>query len=254
MAYEVTKTIAGRAYRYQVERITDPVTGRRRSRWSYLGRVAGPLAAARAASPRRRSDARPRLLDALERLLETRDFAAVTADAIAAEAGLAHGTFYRHFRDKRTALDAALERVREERGLGAERLRDDVDSAAEARAALRGLVERILSSPAEHPALLRASYVLLARDEALARQQRERKALGRAKVARHLAALTARGFASVTDPDATAAVLLAMVDGLYRDALLDRNALDAARIAAAAVAFERTVFGAAPVPTHGISE
>jgi hypothetical protein len=34
-----------------------------------------------------------------------------------------------------------------------------------------------------------------------------------------------------------------MVDGLYRDAVLDRNALDAKRIAGAADVFERAVFG-----------
>jgi AcrR family transcriptional regulator len=251
MAYEVTKTIAGRAYRYGVERVVDPASGKRRSRWTYLGRVTG--AAPAAAPPRRRSDARPRLLDALERLLETRDFAAVTADAIATEARLAHGTFYRHFRDKRDALRAALERVREERGAAAEALRDDVATTAEARAALRAMVVRILSSPADHPALLAASYALAARDEELARERRARKAQGAAALARHFAALTARGLASVADPEATAAALLAMVDGLYRDAVLDRNALDAPRIAAAAAIFERAVFGTTPLRTHGIS-
>jgi AcrR family transcriptional regulator len=241
MAYEVTKTIAGRAYRYRVESVRDAETGKRRSRWTYLGRVEGRPNAG--AAPKRRSDAGRRLLDALERLLESTDFASVTADAIATEAGLAHGTFYRHFRDKRDALRAALQRVREERGLTAEGLRDDVATAAEARAALRAMVERVLSSPAEHPALLRASYALVARDEELARERRDRKALGGAVLARHFAALTARGLARVEDPEATAAALLAMIDGLYRDAVLDRNALDATRIAAAADVFERAVFG-----------
>jgi AcrR family transcriptional regulator len=241
MAYEVTKTIAGRAYRYRVESVRDAETGKRRSRWTYLGRVDGRSSAG--ATPKRRSDAGRRLLDALERLLEAADYATVTADAIATEAGLAHGTFYRHFRDKRDALRAALERVREERGLTAEALRDDVATAAEARAGLRAMVERILSSPAEHPSLLRASYALAARDEELARERRDRKARGGAVLARHFAALTARGLARVEDPEATAAALLAMIDGLYRDAVLERNALDARRIAAAADVFERAVFG-----------
>jgi len=244
MAYEVTKTIAGRGYRYRVESVRDVETGKRRSRWTYLGRV--EVRPNSGAAPKRRSDAGRRLLDALERLLETRDFAAVTADAIATEAGLAHGTFYRHFRDKRDALRAALERLREERGPGSEGLRDDVATAAEARAALRAMVERVLNSPAEHPALLRASYALVARDEKLACERRERKAHGGTVLARHLAALTARGLASVRDPEATAAALLAMVDGLFRDAVLDRSALDSPRIAAAAAIFDRAVFGADP--------
>src|SRR5579875_1893773 len=115
MAYEVTKRIAGRAYRYRVESVRDPETGKRRSRWTYLGRAEGAAAAAPAPA-RRRGDARERLLDALERLLEARDLAGVTADAVAAEAGLAHGTFYRHFRDKRDAFKAALDRLRKRRG------------------------------------------------------------------------------------------------------------------------------------------
>ncbi len=108
------------------------------------------------------------------------------------------------------------------------------------------MVERILSSPAEHSGLLRATYALVARDEELARERRDRKARGSEVLARHLAALTARGLASVQDPEATAAALLAMIDGLYRDAVLDRNALDAARISAAAAIFDRAVFGTAP--------
>lgn len=241
MAYEVTKTIAGRAYRYRVESVRDAETGKRRNRWTYLGRVGGRPSAD--AAPKRRSDAGPRLLDALERLLEGTDFAAVTADAIATEAGLAHGTFYRHFRDKRDALRAALERVREGRGLAVEALRSDVATVAEARADLRGFVERILTSPADHPALLRASYALAARDEEVARERRTRRALAVRLLAKHLAALTVRAIADVRDPESTAGALVAMVDGLYREAVLDRNALDAKRIAGAIDVFERAVFG-----------
>ena len=244
MAYEVTKVIAGRAYRYRVERVLDPETGKRRSRWTYLGRAGQALREPPA--QRARGAARGRLLDALERLLETRDFAAVTADAIAAEAGLAHGTFYRHFHDKRDALRGALQRVREQRGVAVDALDDGVATEEAARAALRALVERVLSSPAEHPALLRALYGLAARDEELARERRERKATGVRALAAHLDALTRRGLASVRDPEAAAGALLAMIDGLYRDAVLDGIPLDAARIAGAAAVFEAAVFARDP--------
>ena len=241
MAYEVTKTIRGRAYRYRVESVVDPQTGKRRSRWTYLGRVASERAKA-ATAPRRSGDARGRLLDALERLLADRDFASVTADAIAAEAGLAHGTFYRHFRDKRAALDAALARVREERPPKAAFAAEPA-SRAEARARLRGLVEAVLRSPSEHPALMRAFYLLGFRDEAFAAQRRER----RADLVRLLAAALERdtrlGFADVRDADATASTILAMIDGLYREAVLDGAVLDDARIRAAVELVERAVFG-----------
>ncbi|HZO93965.1 MAG TPA: helix-turn-helix domain-containing protein [Candidatus Baltobacteraceae bacterium] len=249
MAYEVTKRIGGRAYLYRVESVRDPESGRRRSRWTYLGR-AQPADARRAPAepPKRRGDARGRLLDALERLLAARDFGDVTADAIAAEAGLAHGTFYRHFRDKRAALLAAMERVRERRGPLTEQLRDDVASEAEARAGLRAMGDAILRAPATNPALLRASFLLALRDPEASRERRERRADGIARIGRHLSALSERGLARVTDPEATAAALLALLDGFYREAILDETPLDERRIAAALDVIERAVFGIASPP------
>ena len=41
VAYKVTKRIGGRAYLYRVESQRDPETGRRRNRWTYLGRAPG---------------------------------------------------------------------------------------------------------------------------------------------------------------------------------------------------------------------
>ncbi len=240
MAYDVTKTIAGRTYRYRVERVRDPDTGKRRSRWTYLGRAAGERAA-RPAKPR--GNARARLLDALERLLGERDFAALTADAVALEAGLAHGTFYRHFRDKRDALRAALDRLRERRGPVLDALADDVAGLAEARAGIRRLVESALRAPAEHPALLRAYYGLAVRDEELGRERRERKLLGSKRIAEHLHVLRARGLATVSDPEAAAAALFAMLDGFYREAVVDGVPLDEPRIAGAVEVAERAVFG-----------
>lgn len=242
MPYEVTKRIGGRAYRYRVESIRDAETGKRRSRWTYLGRVEST--AGEESAPRRpRGDARARLLDALERLIGERDFAALTADAVAAEAGLAHGTFYRHFRDKRAALLAALERVRERRGPPFASLHDDVATVAAARAGIRALVEAVLRAHAEHPALLRAYYALALRDEELSRERRERKAAASRRIAEHLRALRERGLATVDDPEATAAALFAMLDGFYREAVVDGAPLDDARIEAAATVMERAVFG-----------
>lgn len=241
MAYEVTKTIAGRSYRYRVDSVRDPQTGKRRSRWTYLGRAEGEPAGRPARRPR--GDGRARLLDALERLLASRDFSALTADAVASEAGLAHGTFYRHFRDKRAALRAALERVRESGGPALDALAGDAASAAEARAGIRHLVGAVLRSPAEHPALLRAYYALSLRDEEFARERRERRAAASKRLSEHLAALRARGLATVSDPEATAGALFAMLDGFYREAVIDGAPLDEARIAGAAEVMERAVFG-----------
>ncbi|MEO7039450.1 MAG: TetR/AcrR family transcriptional regulator, partial [Candidatus Elarobacter sp.] len=231
-------------YRYQVESILDPATGKRRSRWTYLGR-AEPPDGSPVERPKRRTDARERLLDALERLLDRRDFGGLTAGQISAEAGLAHGTFYRHFRDKRDALRAGLERVRERRGPVVEALRDDVVTEAEARTGIGAMVGAALRSPAQHPALLRAFYALAERDPELALERRERKARITRRIAEHLAVLSTRGLARVRDPETTAAAILAMIDGFFRDALVDGATLDDARIAGAIEVAERAVFAAA---------
>ena len=239
MAYEVTKRVGERAYRYRVESVRDPHSGKRRSRWTYLGRAESGAVAR--TGPRRRTDARERLLDALESLIADRDFSTLTADTIAAEAGLAHGTFYRHFRDKRDALRAAFERTRE-RGPAIGSLRDDVASVDEARAGIRTLIEGVLRKPAEHPALLRAFFTLANSDPELARERRERKERGIVRIAEHLTGLRSRGLATVSDPTATATALFAMLDGFFREAVIDGSILDDAKIAGAAEVMDRAVF------------
>src|SRR6185312_10108320 len=103
MAYEVTKLVNGRPYRYRVRSERDSVTGKTRNRWTYLGR--GEAGAAPAPA-RPRPNARDALLDALERLLDRHDPRDVTAGAVSVEAGLAHGTFYRYFRNRDDAIRA----------------------------------------------------------------------------------------------------------------------------------------------------
>ena len=64
MAYEVTKLVNGRPYRYRVRSERDPESGKVRNRWTYLGRVDAnrPHAAVKP-----RPNAREALLDSLER-------------------------------------------------------------------------------------------------------------------------------------------------------------------------------------------
>jgi AcrR family transcriptional regulator len=248
MAYEVTKQISGRSYRYRVESMLDPQSGKRRNRWTYLGRDTSASAGTverKAAAPR--GDARRRLLDALEALLAERDYADVTADAIAVRAGLAHGTFYRHFKDKRAALLAALERVSERRrpmfeALIAEPPRSD----AEARAGLRQLFAAVLRAPDEHPALQRAWLLLVERDADFSRERCARREHGVQKLGNYFRTLAGAGFADISDPEATASALLAMIEGFHRTAVIDGMPLDAARLEAAVTLAERAVFGAPP--------
>jgi hypothetical protein len=76
MAYQVTKLIAGREYRYHVEGFRDPKTKRVKQRWTYLGRVKGN--ALTSVRRRSREDVRARILAAVLDLLDKRDVAHVT--------------------------------------------------------------------------------------------------------------------------------------------------------------------------------
>ena len=242
MAYEVTKLVKGRPYRYRVHSERDPATGKFRNRWTYLGR--GDATTASAPRPQR-ANAREALLDALERLLEHQDIDAVTAAAVSAEAGLAHGTFYRYFRNKNDVLRAVMERLRRKRA-GDERLQPKVPATqAEARAWLRGWASFMLRAPAENRGLARAWHDLVARDPEFGAERRASRAAYVARIGEYLGVLVDRGFAQLADPLASARVLFALLDGIQRETLQDAGPLDEARAAAALDLIERGVFGAA---------
>lgn len=242
MAYEVIKTIGGREYRYSVQSERDTVTGKTRNRWTYLGRVAGAAAVtkARAARP----NARLRLLEAIEVLLEGGEPAALTVDAIAAAAGVAHGTFYRYFRDRSDGLEALARHLRETRPAGDDRLlRDDVPSRAHARQAVRAWAADRLRKAVERRASIRTWYALMASDARLKAYREERRESTLRRLTEHLRALTARGFAAVDDPPASARALIALVEGVLHATVVEGEQLDAAGITAVAEIAERAIFG-----------
>lgn len=107
MAYEVTKRIGGRDYRYRVEGYRDPQSGRQRTRWQYLGRIGedGVLL-----PPARRGEraTRDKIVEATAELLESRDASRVTVAVIAKHAGHSQATIYRYFPDRKSAFSAAL--------------------------------------------------------------------------------------------------------------------------------------------------
>src|SRR5471032_144077 len=161
MAYEVTKLVNGRPYRYSVRSERDPETGKTRNRWTYLGRgdAGSPPVPARP-----RPNARQALLEALERLLDRSDPRDVTAGAVSLEAGLAHGTFYRYFRNRDDAIRALSDRLREalagELGL----LDDPPAGVSAARTALRSWTGAVLRARMQHHGLVRALYALASYD------------------------------------------------------------------------------------------
>jgi AcrR family transcriptional regulator len=243
MAYDVTKVVNGRSYRYRVRSERDAVTGKFRNRWTYLGRAD----AAGVISPtRERRNARTALLDALERLLLTNDPDAVTAAAVSTEAGVAHGTFYRYFRNKSEAIVALFERLGASRSADFEML-DAVPAALpEARAALRAWMSGRFRAKDKHVDLLRVFDSLWAREELLDAHRRARRASFNERLRAYLTTIDERGFARIADPAASASVLAAMLVGIFRETILT-GPLDEARIAAAVDLIERAVFGASVV-------
>lgn len=240
IAYEVIKRVRNRAYRYRVESYRDE-EGRSRGRWTYLG----PVEPSAATVPPERPPTRERLLDALERLLERGEYASVTASAIAAEAGLAHGTIYRYFRNKRDALRAAMLRY----GQTAERIRasfvEPLGTKDEERQRLRAWVEQILRAPVERAGLLRAWFALVVQDEEIARVRNERRAATNEDLLAYVERLRARGYATVDDARATTHVILALLDGAFRRVIDLHAPLDERDVAGATAFIDRGVFGSA---------
>jgi AcrR family transcriptional regulator len=136
MAYEVTKRIKGRDYRYVVESYRDPQTKRRKTKWTYVGALDGDGVRAPVVRVRKhvtKSD----VVAAVAKLLEFRDPEHVTVSVIAREAGISRSTFYRYFPDEQKVFDAALVRICDEFLLSLPPLDKSARTAEEARATFR---------------------------------------------------------------------------------------------------------------------
>jgi AcrR family transcriptional regulator len=240
MAYEVTKLVNGRPYRYRVRSERDPASGKTRNRWTYLGRgdAGGPPAMAKP-----RANAREALLDALERLLDRSDPGEVTAAAVSVEAGLAHGTFYRYFPNRAGAIRALADRLRSARATELGAIDEPAADLAAARAALRAWTGVLLRTRAEHHGLVRALYALAARDAEIQSALLERRDRYSRRLAAWLSELAVRGIIALPAADAAGTVLFAMVDGIGREAVAAGEPLDEGHVAAAIDLVERAVFG-----------
>jgi AcrR family transcriptional regulator len=241
MAYEVIKLVNGRPYRYRVRSERDPASGKVRNRWTYLGRGDGGRTTM-AAKPR--PNAREALLDALERLLDRGGPAEVTAGAVSVEAGLAHGTFYRYFRNRVDAVRALADRLRSARAVELGLLDDPPADAAGARAALRAWTAALLRTRTEHHGVVRALIALAARDPEIRDTLRERREGAVRRLAAWLRELALRSIVAPSASEATGDVLFAMLDGIGREAVAAGEPLDDAHVAAAVDLIERAVFGA----------
>ncbi len=248
MPHEVIKRVGSRAYRYRVESYRDPDTKKVRSRWTYLGRlVADGLPGGAEAAPApvlRRAPlaTRERLVDAFERLAGRLPYGEISAGAVAKEAGLAHGTFYRHFADKRSLFSAALERVRAELDRVIPSFAPPDGTLAEERARVRAWVEAILLRVPGRAGVLRALFEALENDAELRAERAARRAERVAAFSGYLTRLSASGTIALERPEPLAEALLALGDAVLRTAVIDRTVVDAKLAAGVVAVFDRAIF------------
>jgi AcrR family transcriptional regulator len=144
MSYEVIKTIRGRRYRYEVESYRDPETGKVRNKWRYAGKAEGGAPP----KPRRRADeTRASLTNALERILETTLWHAVTVSAIARGANVAEATFYRYFHSRNDVLLACALRLFAEGDVQLATLLEIAEAPSVERLRLRAWANAIVGNP-----------------------------------------------------------------------------------------------------------
>ncbi len=239
MAYEVVKNVRGRGYRYRVESVRNPETGRSKATWTYLGRLVDAAEPQPVPGP----TTRERLLCALERLLETQSFADVTATAIASEAGLAHGTFYRHFKDKTEALMAAVGAVGERVERYAVAPEAAVADAATERERVRTWVQRKLDASFAVPGLVRTWFALAAQDPMLSARSMQRRAEYLERFTAYVERLRAAGLCNAPDAAVVAYGMMAIMDGTIRIWLEAAPEVQASHKRHAVAAIERLFFG-----------
>lgn len=219
VAYEVIKRVSGRAYRYRVESYRDPETRRVRGKWTYLGRVEGEgtLSPERKARP----SSRDRLLDAVERLLETNELATISTGMVASEAGLAYGTFYRHFRDLAHVVRDAMVRETANGEALNERFSEPLTEATAERQKLVAWVRETIATVLQRPGLFRAWHVTSNHDWAVVAERQKRFESNVEHLAAYLQRLRDASIAKTT-PAFSAYAMLALVGAAAREAAIDK--------------------------------
>jgi AcrR family transcriptional regulator len=241
----VIKRVGRRAYRYRVESYRDAETRKVRSRWTYLGVATDPGAdgAPSRVSRRPTSETRERLITAFEHLVETQPYSAVTAGMVASDAGLAHGTFYRYFADKHAVFLAALDRKREQLQTARPSFDPPYGSLETERGRVRAWAETTLSVPPHNVGVIRALFEVLEGDEELRETRRSRNVERIAAFTRYLIGLTAEArIIDVPEPEALATALFALMDAVFRDAVISGNAAGAVTVAGVVAVFDRAIF------------
>jgi AcrR family transcriptional regulator len=240
MPYEVIKKIGGRAYRYSVESYRDPDTGRVRNRWTYIGKVTGDVADRPVIRRKAPDETRCRIIAA------RKPWAEVTPGAVATEAGVAHGTFYRHFRNREALLDACAAEAYNALDARLHELTDIAPDLASERKRLRAWVMDLLRRPTAPAGLMRVIIESIG-DAQRDRIRSERRTVRITAFADYISALRERGYAANAGevrPLATALSLI--VEMLARRTTIDSVLLSEDDFSGAVETFDRTIFWQPP--------
>ena len=172
-----------------------------------------------------------------------RGFSGATFDQIAREAGVSRGLLHYYFGTKERLLTEA---VRRESDVRLERLDEAVapaTTADEVMAAMVRTFEEFLGSGPSRSVLFFEILTLAQRNQEIAAGLAELALRTRSHLADVLRAKAAAGVLELqTDPDAAAALLFVLVDGVTVRRLVEPE-LDSAPLMAQAVASARALFG-----------
>lgn len=241
MAYEVTKRIKGRDYRYRVEATRDAQSGRGGTRWVYLGKLEDGRVIAPARRTMRRIT-RDEIIAITAHLIEVRDASRVTVAVIAKHAGISPGTFYRQFSDHDSALAAAIGYLSDRALAELPPLDVKIGTFAEERARLNrwfeGLNDAVLHGRAFRWFLTHPAHDKLAQSIRNATGQVDARAL----LAAYFQRLGDAGLARIDDAAALANSLMTLHWPIVRDIALHDDADAAARWADIFPVIERAVF------------
>ncbi|MGZ3521283.1 MAG: TetR/AcrR family transcriptional regulator [Vulcanimicrobiaceae bacterium] len=243
MAYEVVKTVGGRQYRYRVESYRDAESGKVKNRWTYIGKA--ELGSAIAPAPRRRkpsSETRERLIEAFLRLVDREPWNHVTPGAIATEAGVAHGTFYRYFKDRRALFAVCSERAIQQLDQRLAELDAVAPTAEEERERLRSWLRELFVHPTAPPGLLRVWA-----DLALGEIREVRHTHRIEAFTRYISRLRERGFVeSVGEIRPLAVALSLIMQMITRRSVIEQELLSEDDHAAVMETFDRIIFWRTP--------
>lgn len=162
---------------------------------------------------RKKSKVRTAIYAAAVRLFEAQGYDAVSVERIAAEAGIAKGTFFNHFSSKADILAAWHESLRK-----AGAVREEAADPSNLREALLAPVLATLRFAHAHPVLWSATIRETTTNTALRRLEATSDEQMRSLFARSFALAQAKGtIPSNTDPDTLAALTVTLLTGSVRE-------------------------------------